>query len=306
VTDTVIARTIFAAGTVAPKDEITLSFKVGGVIARVNVDPGDEVRAGQTLAVLNLREADAALAKARSASGKAERDLTRAQRLQADSVVTLAQLQDAETSAEIARADLDAASFNRDHAVIVAPSHGVVLRRAAEAGETVAPGAVVLVFGSRARGNVVRVGLADRDAMLVRKGDPAVVRFEALPDRLFEGRVTQIAAAADPGTGTYAIEITLRDAATLTAGLVGDAEIMPSQATPAVLVPIEAILEADSTGATVFVLSTDGARAERRRVTVAQIHGDRVAVAGGLDGVRWVLTDGASYVDDGAAVRVTP
>jgi RND family efflux transporter MFP subunit len=306
VTDTTLARPIVGDGTVRPKEEIALSFKVGGVIARIAVDAGDAVRAGQTLAALDLKEIDAALAKARSAAAKAERDLARARRLYADSVVTLAQLEDAQTAAEQARADLDAAAFNRRYAVIVSPSAGTVLRREAEPGENVSPGSPVLVLGSRARGNVVQVGLADRDVVSVRKGDSAVVHFDALPGETFEGRVSQIAAAADPGTGTYAVEIALRDGGTLAAGLVGRMEIRPSRGASATLVPVEAVLEADGDNATVYALSADSARAERRRVRVGFIDGDRVAVTDGLDDAAAVVTDGAAYLNDGTAVRVAP
>jgi len=270
------------------------------------VDPGDVVRAGQVLAALDLREIDAGLTKARSTAEKAERDLARARRLYADSVVTLAQMQDAETAAELGRADVQVAAFNRRYAVIVSPANGTILRRSAEPGETVSPGTTVLVLGSRARGSVVEVGLADRDAVLVRDGDPAVARFDAFPEVQFEGRVSQIAAAADPGTGTYAVEVSLRGAADLTAGLVGEVEIRPSTGAPTTLVPIEAILEADGAQATVYALSPDGTRAERRRVTVGFIDGNRVAVTRGLEGVATVLTDGAAYVDEGTVVRVTP
>jgi RND family efflux transporter MFP subunit len=270
------------------------------------VDAGQTVRAGETLAALDLREIEAAVTRAQSAAEKAERDLARAGRLYADSVVTLAQLQDAETAAEVARADLEAARFNRRYAVITAPAAGVILRRRAEPGETVAPGAPVLVLGSRARGSVVRVGLADRDAVRVRHGDPAVARFDALQGRTFEGRVTEIAAAAEPGTGTYAVEVALPEAGDLAAGLVGQVEIRPAARSRTRIVPIEAILEADGDAATVFALSPDGAFAQRRRVTIAFITGDHVAVSAGLDGVDAVVTDGAAYLDDGSAVRVLP
>jgi RND family efflux transporter MFP subunit len=306
VVDTVLARPIVATGTVGPKEEVALSFKVGGVIARVAVDPGDEVRAGQTLATLQLREIDAGLSKARSAAAKAERDLARARRLYADSVVTLSQLQDTETAAELARADLDAAGFNRRYAVILAPSSGTILRRSAEPGETVDPGMTVLVLGSQARGNVVAAGLADRDVVSVRKGDPAIAQFAALPGKSFEGRVTQVEAAADLSTGAYGVEITLRHGDNLVAGLVGRVEIHPGVGTPAALVPIEAVLEADGDDATVYALSANRTRAERRRVKVAFISGSTVAVAGGLEGATTVLTDGAAYLDDGVAIEVTP
>lgn len=306
VTDTVIARPIVAAGTLVPKDEIALGFQTGGVIARISVDAGDQVRAGQVLASLDLRETDASLAKARSGAAKAERDLARARRLYTDSVVALAQLQDAETVDEQARADLQAAAFNHRYSVIVAPSQGTILRRSAEPGENVSSGATVLVLGSRARGNVVRAGLADRDAVSVRVGDPAIAHFDALAGKTFQGRITQIAAAADPGTGTYAVEITLPDAADLAAGLVGQVEIRPGRGARTSLVPIEAILEADGAEATVYALSADGSRAERRRVTVGFIDGGQVAVADGLDSAASVVTDGAAYLDDGVSVRVMP
>jgi membrane fusion protein, multidrug efflux system len=306
VIDTVLARPVVATGTVAPKDEIALSFKVGGVIDRVMVDGGDRVRAGQTLAVLQLREIDASLARARSAAAKAERDLARAQRLYRDSVVSLAQMQDTETAAEMARADLDATAFNRRYAVIVAPSAGTVLRRSAEPGETVDPGTTVLVLGSQARGKVVGVGLADRDVVSVKRGDPAVAQFDALPGQVFVGQVSQIAGEADRSTGAYTVEITLSQADQLVAGLVGGVEIRPSVGAPAMLVPIEAVLEADGDEATVYALTADRKHAERRRVKVGFIEGGNVAVVNGLDGATQVVTDGAAYVDDGAAVRVMP
>ena len=306
VTDTVVARPILATGTVAPEDEIALGFKIGGVIARLSVDVGDRVRAGQALAALDLREIDAGLAKAKSGAAKAERDLARARRLYTDSVVTLAQLQDAETGDEVARADLQATTVNRHYSVIIAPAAGVVLRRMAEAGENVAAGSAVLVVGSRGAGNVLKAGLADRDVVSIRKGDHAIAHFEALPGREFTGRVSRIGAAAEPGTGTYEVEIALDHGNELAAGLVGRVEIRPSEGSAAKLVPVEAVLEADAAEATVYALSPDGTHAERRRVTVGFIDGNRVAIAGGLEGVNRVLTDGAAYLDDHAAVRVKP
>jgi len=170
---------ITATGTLALKDEVPLSFKVGGVVARVFVDEGQPVRRGQTLATLEMAEIEAAVTRARSAAEKADRDLARARRLYADSVVTLEQEQNAETGREVAEADLQTATFNRIHATIVAPAAGIVLHRSADPGQIVQAGAPVVVLGSRSRGSVVRMGLADRDAVRVHHGDPAAVHFEA-------------------------------------------------------------------------------------------------------------------------------
>jgi RND family efflux transporter MFP subunit len=302
-----VTRPVTATGTLGPKEEVPLSFKVGGVIAQMRVDEGQSVRAGDTLALLDLSEIDAAVVRARSAAEKAERDLTRAQRLYGDSVATLEQAQNAETGRDVARAELETATFNRRYAIIVAPAAGVILKRSAEPGELVQAGMPILTLGSHARGVVVRAGLADRDVVRVRLGDRAVVRFDAFPDRTFEGTVTELAGAADPMTGTYDVEVTVPlPASRLASGLVGQVEIRPAATHRVALIPIESLLEADGSHATVFAVSPDGRRAERRSVTIAFLTGDRVAVTSGLEGVTTVVTDGAAYLDDGTMLRIRP
>lgn len=301
-----VARPVTATGVLGSKEEVALGFKIGGVIGRILVDEGQRVRAGDTLALLDLSEIDAGVARARSAAQKAERDLTRARRLLADSVATLEQAQNAETGHEVAQAELETASFNRRYAVIVAPSSGVILRRTAEPGEVIAPGIPILTLGSQARGVVIRAALADRDVVRIRRGDRATVRFDALPGTLLSGRVSEVGASADPSTGTFAVEVTVSGATGAPSGLVGHLEIHPAAERALPFVPIEAILEADGARATVFVLSADGRRAERRTVQIGFLVGDRVAIAAGLDQVRQVVTVGGAYLDDGAAVQVMP
>lgn len=303
VADAQVAQPVAATGTLAGKEEIRLSFKIPGVVAQVLVNEGDAVRRGQPLASLDLAEIDAQVRRARQGADKAERDLARARALYADSVVPLAHLQDAQTGAAVARAELQVAGVNRRYAVITAPADGTVLRRFAEGGELMQPGAPVLVLGATGQGTVLRAGLADRDAVRIREGDRAVVRFDAFPGEAFPGRVTQIAAAAAAGTGTYEVEVAVDGRGRLASGMIGRVEIAPSRTQRLRLVPVEAVLEADGDSAAVFTVDADGRTARRRRVAVAFLQGDRVALRGGLDGVAEVVTDGAAYLEDGLAVR---
>ena len=135
-----ISLPVTATGTLGPKEDVTLSFKLGGVISRVLVNEGETVRAGQLLAALDLGEVEPGVTRARTAAEKADRDYQRARTLYADSVATLEQLQDAQSARDAARAEYEAAAFNRSHAVIVAPAAGTILRRTAEPGEVVSAG----------------------------------------------------------------------------------------------------------------------------------------------------------------------
>lgn len=292
-----------AAGILTPRDEVQLSFKVGGVVANVVAQEGVSVRKGQVLATLDLREINSQLEKVRTGLTKAERDLARVRNLHSDSVATLEQLQDATSAVEIARADYNAVAFNQRYATIVAPSDGVVLRKLSDSGELVAAGQPVVLFGSASSGSVLRAGFADRDAVRLRIGDRATVGFSAYPDRVFDGVVSEIPAAANPMTGTYAVEIRLTDPPQITSGLVGTARIQPSQRGMVSLIPIEAVTEADGNRGYVYVLNGDVAK--RIPVSIGSIGDGRVAITGGLDGVSQIVGAGAAYLNDGSKARVS-
>lgn len=304
-----IPREIRAVGILAPRDEIRLSFKVGGVLDRIDVDVGDRVRDGQVLAVLKRVEVDAAVSQATEAADKALRDLERARQLRRDEVATEEQVEDLTTAYSVARSNLRAAQFNARFARIEAPADGIVLQRLAKADELVQGGQPVLVIGSTGAGWVVRAALVDRDVVRTNIGDAATVTFDAFPGREFAGRVARIASSAEPQTGTFEVEVEIANGdARFARGLVarvvlelaaagGDAERN--------VVPLTAVVEANGASATVYVLDAVAGVARRRPVTVGSIVGDRVIVIAGLEPGEQVITDGAAWLTDGRAVRVT-
>lgn len=294
------AGAIEAAGRLAARAEIRLAFKIPGYIEDIAVDAGDRVRRGQVLARLYTTEADAGLAAAQAAFQDADRDAARLERLYADSVVTLTELQDAQTARERTRAALDAARFDRTWAVIRAPEDGRILERAAEEGEYAGPGAAVLVMSGASRGLVLRASLPDREVVRLRTGARATVSFGALPDRLFEGRVVEIAAQADARTGTFDVEVAI-DGEDLREGFVGAASFPVAEDGPLVWLPGEALAAADGERGSVFVV--ENGRAQRRAITIARLVGGEIGVETGLEDGARVITAGAAFVRDGDAVR---
>lgn len=303
-----IPNDVRAVGVLAPRDEIRLAFKIGGVIDQIAVEAGDRVQQGQLLAVLKRTEVDASVSQAAEAVEKARRDLERARRLQADEVATEEQVQNLTTAYSVARSNLDAVRFNARFARIEAPVDGLVLQRLSEENELVQGGQPVFVLGATGAGWVVRAALADRDAVRVDLGDAARVVFDAFPGREFAGKVTRVASSADPLTGTFEVEIEVApDGARFARGLVakialalGEGEQVVAQT----VVPVTAIVEADGHDATVYVLDADAGVARRKQVAVGRIVGDRVIVLAGLDAGEQVITDGAAWLADGKPVRL--
>jgi multidrug efflux system membrane fusion protein len=296
---------ITADGLLAHEDEFRLSFKVGGVVRRIDVQEGEPVRRGQTLAVVDLAEVGAQATQAREAAAKAARDLARGERLHADDVISTTQLEDLRTQDAVARAAVAAANFNLGQSTIVAPRDGVVLRRLAEERETVAPGTPVLVIGARDTGFVLRVALADRDVVSVARGDRATVVTDAHPGREIPARVSEVSAAADPRSGLFPVELALEPGPLrLASGMLARARIVPASVAspPLTYVPVAAVVEGDGRRAAVFVPAGDTVR--RREVQVAFLLPGQVALAGGLAPGETVVTDGALYLGDGDRVRI--
>jgi RND family efflux transporter MFP subunit len=262
------------------------------------------VKAGQLLATLADDEVAAAVTQARAVADQAARDLDRGKALLADEVATREQLEDLTTAHQVAQAQLRSALFNARHARIEAPADGVVLRKLAEPDEQVAAGQPVLIVGNTSSGWIVRAALADRDVVRVQTGDAAEVTFDAYPGRTFAAKVTEIAAAADPQTGTYEMKVSVDAAdARFVQGLVAKVTVADPDAESVAVVPVTSLLEADGRLATVFVVAKGGV-ARIVSVRTGRLLGERIEVIAGLELGDQVVTEGAAWLDDNEPVRV--
>ena len=291
---------IHATGMLSSTAEQRLSFKIGGVIRRVHVDEGDVVRPGQILAELDITEIDAQVSQARQALLKAERDLQRVEGLYRDSSATLELLQNATTGRDIARESARIAEFNRQYAEIRATRSGKIIKKFMNEGEITGPGMPVFVlFETGANDWVVKVSVSDRDWARAQIGMPAQIRLDAYPEVVFNGRVRELAPAADPANGLYAVEIGISPQGRRFApGMFASVDIHPPKSRRYPVVPIEAIIEGEGSQAFVFALNSDGAGVRKIPVEIAFIEAAQVVISSGLDSVQEVVTSGAPYLNE--------
>jgi multidrug efflux system membrane fusion protein len=299
-----LSRPIRTSGLLSSSAEMKLSFKIGGIIEKLDVDEGDYVEKGQILAALKLDEIQSQVKLARKGFEKTERHYQRAKNLYADSVATLEQLQDAETGMEVARSHLNIAEFNLEHSKIIAPENGRILKRLAEKNELIAPGYPVFIFGTVGHDWIVRVGVTDQDVVHLTLGDSASVSFDAYEGVSFPAKVREIAGAPDPMNGIFEIELLLRqNQYKLINGFIARVEIFPEKKKPVCLIPFDALVEADGKQSFVFLPSDDG-KAIKQPITIAYLTNHKVAVSQGLENVNHLISDGASYLKEGAYIHV--
>ena len=315
-------RTRTFAGVARADSESSLSFRVGGMIAGVDVGVGDRVRAGAPIAridavdyELQVMEAEAALRQAHALSGNAAADLRRAWALYENDNLSRTELDAAVAAADSASAQVEAVAKRLEmaqrqarYATLSAPMAGVIAAVLVSANENVAPGQPVVVLTSDA---VPAVEFTVPEGLIgeVREGTRVAVAFNAVPGKRFRGSVSEVGVSAT-ATGTmYAVAVRLDDAASaVRPGMAAEVAIdFAGGGEPGrVVVPAASVSE-DNSGRFVFVVepSGDGLAVVRRQpVSVGAITPAGFEIVGGLAQETRVLSAGVSRVSDGEVVRL--
>lgn len=294
-------------GVLSRQEEPELAFKIGGVVEEVLVRTGEAVKKDQVLARLRLDEIEAQLTQARSALAKAERDFARVERLQANAVATLEDLQDARTGVDVAAAQMRIAEFNRRYAVITAPADGQILRRLVEPNEIVAPGKAVLGFAADDSGWLVRAGVADADLARLQPGDRAEVTLSHAAEMTLPGAITRIAGAANSSTRTTEVEILLAQPPTAArSGVAVAVTLWPRPVTPRPVVPASVLIEGEGGVASVFVVRSGQDVALRQKVEVEALDGAKAYLRTALSPDLRLVVRGGEYLRDGSRVAEAP
>lgn len=205
-----------------------------------------------------------------------------------------ARLQQAEAANAQAEAEARAADDVAGYARIRAPFDGKVVRRLIEPGTVVMPGMQLFLL-EKAGTYELETTLPAEALTSVKRGATAEVRFDALPARIFSGKVTEMEAGADPATHTVNARIRLPSDAAIQSGMFGRAAFRRGEK-QAIVVESGAIVERGQLRG-LFVTDARGI-AEWRVVTTGQATGGKTEILSGLaDGERYIADPGARQLD---------
>ena len=198
-----------------------LSFRVGGKIVERRVRIGDVVKAGKALAMLDPADLHNTLLNARAQLDAAEHRAVYAKqqlerdRAQAPNLIAPAQLettQDAYASAvaqrDSALAQMALADDHLRYATLIADHDGVITSEDANTGQNVESGQAVFHLDWSGDLDIV-CDVSERELRDLAVGRVAHVGLTALPGKILDARVREIAAAADPQSRTWRVKLTL-------------------------------------------------------------------------------------------------
>jgi RND family efflux transporter MFP subunit len=302
-------------GTIRPRIESDLGFRVAGKVARRLVQVGDRVKAGQALATLDeadLRlqqeQADAEIRAAGAALAQAEAELRRIATLRSEGWSTASGHDRQKAAAEEARGRLirgeRALSLARNalsYATLVADADGVVTATQVEPGQVVTIGQAAVRLARTGEKDAV-VAIPEILVGQVREGAVSVALWSD-PDRRLPARLRELSPSADAATRTYLARYALTEAGdTAQLGMTATVTIdAPADARVARL-PLSALYN-DGAGPAVWRVASDG-QLVLSPVTVAAYEARDVLIASGVDEGAPVVSLGVQKLDAGQKVRV--
>ena len=302
-----ITRGVTLPAQVYPDQQATLYAKVSGYLQSMPVDKGDTVKAGATLARIEVPELQSARARQQAELKAAEAEYNRMQESlqRAPDLVVPLTVDQARGRMEIARASLEQSETMLRYATIIAPFSGVVTQRFVDPGALIQAGAssgapmLTVMDFSTVR---LQIAVPELEASRVAVGQPVEVSTEGLPGRKFEGRITRFSYALDPATRTMLAEARMPNPQLLLRpGMLVTARIGIEKRERANLVPVDAVVM-EKTNAFVFLLKEG--KAVKQPVKVGFREGANAEILEGVAADDQVILAGGRPLSDGQVVQV--
>ncbi len=292
---------VYLTGVAEAWEAVTISAEMAGKIERQTYDEGDAVAAKDEIIRINTTSIEARLDQARAEHKLTEQEYERVKELRARGISSPQEYDRAATNRDAASAGLRMAEVEFAHSIIRPGIDGVVDRLYNEAGEYVTIGKP-LVRVVQVDTVKVLVGIPERDVPHFKPGDPVMMRFDALSDRIINGTIFRIATTAEPATRSFVTEIRVDNPGrTIKPGMVARVALVRASFPEAITVPMFAVLSRPE-GRFVFI-EKDG-HAVMRAVEVGFFQEGEVLITKGLDPGDHLIVTGHRTLRDGDAVRV--
>lgn len=333
-----------ALGTVRSIDSVAIQPRVTGAITKVEFSPGQDVKKGQELFLIDPRPYQAALdqAKAQLAHDEAvlqeaEVDLTRYQTLEKEKSIAGQQAQDQayvvqqdKGTVALDHANVETAQLNLDYCHIAAPIAGRAGALLVDLGNLVGPQSGQSASASGASGSSGSSQTSSSNTLaLIAQLQPIYVDFSVAQALLQEilrnqaagaleadaysqtgkllekGQVTLIDNQVNAATGTVMLQATFTNAGNvLWPGEFVRIKLIVAIMHNVVTVPAAAVM-AGANGSYVYVIGPDS-KVNRATVEVAARHGGVAVISKGLSGGEKIVTDGQYRLANGVRVAIQP
>jgi membrane fusion protein, multidrug efflux system len=296
-----------AVGSVAAVQGVMISNELPGIVRVLSIESGATVEEGAVLVQLDASTERAELQSAEASLSLARANLQRSRDLRGNNTISQAELEAAEAGAMQAEAEVERLRSLVDKRTIRAPFTGQLGIRQINQGQFLAAGAPIVSLQAL---DPVYVDFTLPQQRLAELATGLTVRVTAdsFPGEIFEGIITAINPDLAIATRSVRLRATLENPdSRLRPGLFVSVEVLLDGRDDVLVIPATAVIFAPY-GNSVFVVEPDdaagGLKARQQFVRLGRTRGDFVTVAEGLTVGQSVVSIGAFKLRNGVAVEI--
>ena len=302
-------------GSVQPRYQTPVGFRVAGKIAQRHVELGDCVKQGDLLFTLdptdydlNLRVAESDLISARSTLTQAAAEEKRLAQLRNSGAVSLSEYDLSLAARDVAQARLDSAmkrlelaKNQREYCELRADFDGLITSIQGESGQVVNIGQTVVQLMQGKELEAV-ISIPENRLAMVRDLKPTI-SFWSNPNANVAAKLREVSPIADPISRTYDAKFTfLDDASHLSIGMTATVHLVAPNQTE-IPIPVSAIANnLDET--VVWRIDENGGSVQAIAIEVVQIRNETAMVRGPLQPGDLLVSAGVQRIDEKVRVRV--
>ena len=287
---------------VKPNRQVNLGLTSGGKITTVHVDKGDRVTKDMVLLETDDWHLKTANEVAQASYEFQQKEFSRNEKLFRDGSVSETVYDSSELMLAEARGTYEMAKKRYKDATLKAPFAGVVTSKNVEVGDILAPGAPAfrIIDMSKVK---VQAGIPEKYITDFKVGNNVEITFDAIPKKIFPGKINYIAPEASTSVRTFLAEIIVvnKDGG-LMAGIMGDAIILRNVHEGALMIPLNALIDTQE-GRILFVARDDNT-AEERSIDIGNNSDTDVMITAGIEPGDKVIVKGQHDLVEGESIKI--
>jgi membrane fusion protein, multidrug efflux system len=296
-----ITSSLVTTATLDPDRQVTMIAETTGIVSRITVDEGDQVKEGQLLVTLSDREKQVKLQQNNVQVQNAKQEMERKEASFNAKIISASKYEKAKYELQVALENRNAAQVELDRSFIHAPFSGVITQRFIEKGQNINTQSQLFTIVD-ADPLEAKVYLPEREILGVRPNQNVALALNAQKDVTFYGTIRQINPSVDPKTGTIkvTVEVTKVPSAVRPGSFV-DVKLETQRHENTLLIPKKALME-EAGERFVFVVQKE--KAARRTVSVGFVDDQNVEILSGVNNGDTVVTSGQGSLRDGSKTEI--
>lgn len=292
---------LLKTGILVPFKEAKVLSVSSGNVQRLLFKLGDNVRQGQTLAIIDTRLLELDLQNSKSKVSKLKGDLQTYTDLLEGNAATQEKVNDIRQSYNDAYNQVAQLRRQIADAAIKAPTTGIIGTKAVEEGMFVSTGLEIASIVNLSQLKV-QVYLTEAEVYQIALGQKIKLTTDVHPDRSFFGTVTFISPQANQACN-YQVEITAaNEKEALRSGTFVHADFSRKTTQKILMIPREALNESTQ-NASVYVVQNG--KAVLRNIKVGVAYGSNIEVIAGLKAGDQIITSGQINLKDGTLINIS-